>query len=108
MNKNVKIAKELVKLAKMMIAGRYQGTFSVKNEKVMISIDGKDVNSFVKEADYKQMESWFLNCEGGTRDFSKKGDKAVAEFVIPKNSADVKNHAGEIKNNLKSLGLEEE
>ena len=109
MNK-IKVAKELIKLAKSLVSSRqFDGEFHYnksRNEITIILNNCDDVKYFVATADYKQMQSWFINAEGGVRDFTIKNGKASAQFVLNSDNEDTKSHSGEIINNLKQLGLE--
>ena len=110
--KAIRIAsKELLRLAKNLIAGsNFNGEFhydKMKNEIRISLADENAVNDFIKTPEYKEMESWFLNAEGRGRDFTKKNGMATAEFALNKDDENTKSHIGEIKNNLKNLGLKE-
>lgn len=67
MNRNIRIARELVKLAKNLVAGEGQNEFHFdknKNE-IRITLTDAELGRFLKSADYAEMQSWFTNALGG-------------------------------------------
>lgn len=106
MNRNVKIAKELVKLAKSLVASDGENEFHYdksKNE-IRITLTDTELGKFVKSPDYRSMQGWFMNAEGGKRDFTKKNGMNTATFALYPNNAESKSHASEIEHILEDLG----
>ncbi len=106
MDRNVRIAKELLRIAKNLVAVDEENEFhfdKLKNE-IRITLTKEELNNFLKSSEYQSMKDWFMNAEGGKRDFTSKGGMMTAEFALYPNNEETKSHSGEIINMLSGLG----